>query len=363
MQVLSDLKAEEKARTAEMKQELDIATLRGAKDREILETEIDILDVQKEALLKQKALIAGLEQNKITKDKIRKLDIEILDKEREITLQIERQALATNALARWTAKLRLEAPATMGDVLHQEGGLIDTILESGTSSLETAMTDITSLFARQRQEAAALEQQLEGLNVEYQQAMSEGNIERARQIGQQMSTLRNQIDELSSPLANIGKAFKSFSKLILEELQKVIIKMLVAKIIMAAIGFGSSFAMEGITIPHIPAGKHGGLFPGGTFENLRKFAKGGITGGAGLAILGDNPSGKELVIPSENIKEDEVSGFTRERKEQQPINIINIMTEQDIANAMANTSGQRVIINTIGADIGKRGPTYRAIKT
>jgi len=75
-------------------------------------------------------------------------------------------------------------------------------------------------------------------------------------------------------------------------------------------------------------------------------------------MLGDNRSGRELVIPTENIKSDSTSGFMRDSK--QPINIINIITEDDIAAAMAGAMGQRVIINTVGKDMRNRGSTIKS---
>jgi hypothetical protein len=101
---------------------------------------------------------------------------------------------------------------------------------------------------------------------------------------------------------------------------------------------------------------HGGILP--RVNSFQRFSRGGITSSKTLAVLGDNPSGKELVIPSENIKSDEASGYMRESG--QPINVINVLTQDDIVDVMAQAKGQRVIVNTIGADLRKKGSTYRS---
>lgn len=359
---LKKQRLEVKAQIQDLGQALSMDKLRGAKNREILESEKEVLDTKKSGLELELKTLENADERIKDENKILEIKLQIDALEGNIAENLERQKLATSSLARWQAKLTREAPSTFGDFLNQEGGVIDTLMTTGTTGMEEGLLNIANLFGQQREEAAGLEAQLEGLNAEYQQAMSEGNIDRARQLQAQMGTLRNRIDELNDPLKNLGKTFKSFAILILKEVQKIIIKMLVMKLVMAAVGF----ATQQINISAATAAftmATGGILPGGTFKNFRKFAKGGVTGGAGLAILGDNASGKELVIPSENIKEDEVSGFARDKKEQQPINIINVVTEQDIANTMSSPAGQRVIINTIGADIGKRGPTYRAMKS
>ena len=101
----------------------------------------------------------------------------------------------------------------------------------------------------------------------------------------------------------------------------------------------------------------GGVIP--SIKAFRSFSKGGITGGTSMAILGDNRSGRELVIPSENIKSNEVSGYTRDSK--QAINIINIVTPEDIAKGMTGVEGQRVIVNRVAESIGSRGVVYKSL--
>ena len=41
---------------------------------------------------------------------------------------------------------------------------------------------------------------------------------------------------------------------------------------------------------------------------------------------------------------------------------MNVISPNDIANVMAQESGKKVILNTIGQDILKKGPTYKIVK-
>ena len=110
---------------------------------------------------------------------------------------------------------------------------------------------------------------------------------------------------------------------------------------------------------NIPKGHAtGGVLP--SIKSFRKFSSGGLTGSPTMALLGDNASGRELVIPSENIKNDSVSGYTRDSK--QPITVVNILTKEDIAMALAGTEGQRVIINQIGRDLNEGGPVSKMLR-
>ena len=348
----------------------ELEEVRGNKEIDRLKNEQKLIDLKKtsaELTLVYQQSLAVVDQDSA---KIAASHLIIQEATNATAINIENQRQNQDAIARNLAESRRNEldVQSIKESFHTKGGIIDTLISSGEGGLQDALLDITTLWSAQREEANALEAELEGLNREYQQAMSEGNIQRAEELKLQMTGLRSQIDGLNDPLKNLANTFKSFARVVIEELQKVIIKMLVVKLIGTVLGMfaggGSTSMVQGFTIPSADAalfrGATGGIFPGGTFGNFRKFAKGGVTSGAGLAMLGDNASGKELVIPSENISDDKVSGHVR--KEGQPINIINILTDQDIAAAMSKAPGQRTIINTIGQDIGKRGPTYRAIR-
>jgi len=99
---------------------------------------------------------------------------------------------------------------------------------------------------------------------------------------------------------------------------------------------------------------HGGVFDG----SLQAYGDGGVTQGVAMGIIGDNPSGKELVI-----KRNEVSGYVQESGAQGgQVQIMNVLTEADVANAMNTDQGSNVIVNRMVRDTNERGASYRATK-
>lgn len=112
-----------------------------------------------------------------------------------------------------------------------------------------------------------------------------------------------------------------------------------------------------------PEGKaKGGVFDG-PFEE--SYSRGGVTAGVTRGIIGDNPSGKELVVPSENIKKDWASGYVRESDEGGgggAPTIVNVLTEQDIAGAMATETGGNVIVNRVVQNSEERKEVFRTTR-
>jgi hypothetical protein len=90
------------------------------------------------------------------------------------------------------------------------------------------------------------------------------------------------------------------------------------------------------------------------------YASGGLTSGI-QKIYGDNPSGVELVVPSENVRDNYAEGYTRKSKEE-PINVINIVTQDDVAMAMNSDLGRNVVVNHIGKDMNQRKSTFRKVR-
>jgi hypothetical protein len=104
----------------------------------------------------------------------------------------------------------------------------------------------------------------------------------------------------------------------------------------------------------------GGVFSGG----LDAYGTGGVTSGVATGIIGDNPSGKELVIPSENIAKNRVDGYVQPSGGggSAPITIANLLTNEQIAGAMQSDAGENVIINTVTESQRTRGSVYRSTK-
>ena len=142
----------------------------------------------------------------------------------------------------------------------------------------------------------------------------------------------------------------------------------------------SLFTSTGISIPGVTAAT-GGVLSGGTTGSVEAhgrggvmnggaqfphFATGGVTDNTMFALLGDNPSKKELVIPSQNIAKNQVSGYAREQGSGDGtgsgITIANLITQEDIYNVMAQDGGRQLIINAVGKDLMSKGSTYRIVK-
>jgi hypothetical protein len=99
----------------------------------------------------------------------------------------------------------------------------------------------------------------------------------------------------------------------------------------------------------------------GRRSDAASYASGGITSGI-TAIYGDNASGKELVVPSENVRDDYAEGYVRDKDSGKPQYIVNLVTDNDVAAAMTRSPGKNVIVNTIGADMASRKSTFRKVR-
>ena len=102
---------------------------------------------------------------------------------------------------------------------------------------------------------------------------------------------------------------------------------------------------------------HGGVF-GGSFE---AYGQGGVTSGVATGIIGDNPSGKELVIPSENINKDSVSGYTQESGGK-GVEIYNITDPRDIQEIMAMPESEGIIVNQWSRSMNEKTTAYSETK-
>ena len=80
-----------------------------------------------------------------------------------------------------------------------------------------------------------------------------------------------------------------------------------------------------------------------------------------MALLGDNSSGVELVIPSENIEKDSASGYVRESGGRGDVYIANVINETDIQRVMAKPVSGNIVVNHVLQDIDKRGPTFKKL--
>ncbi len=87
---------------------------------------------------------------------------------------------------------------------------------------------------------------------------------------------------------------------------------------------------------------------------------GGVTSGMAQYIVGDNPSGKELVVPSEGIHKDSVQGaYVRDKEESGAPTIINVFTEEQFADVMSKDLPKNTMINHMVQDSRERGASFK----
>jgi len=336
-----------------------------------------ILDLEEQRLQRQKAMYESIlatntafEGTKLTGGELLKVWKD-LDKVSE-GIKIKHEEIKKDANALYRVYKSVEQK-----VADWRNNFIDMAENEVISGLTEAFNSITRGFEEQKEEANSLKGELAELEQQYKEAIADGQAEEASLISSEISRLKGEINDLEDPIKNLGEVFKDFFLNLAKAVQNAINEWIAMQIVMGITkvagsiggavsgGFGSSSVISSTfstgSVSNLPIrAARGGILP--SIKAFRSFSRGGITGNPTLALLGDNASQKELVIPSENINKDSVSGYARDKDDKQPINIVNVLTKDDIAGAMAGKSGERVIINTIGADLNKRGPIYRALR-
>jgi len=261
----------------------------------------------------------------------------------------------------------VEKSKSFREMLHDIGKLLVDELAAGFANV---MQDLTGGFQEQQQEVENLKGEVNELKQEAGELSAKGLLtdeeaKRFREITSEVDKLNQEINDLEDPIHNTAEAMKDAAKDMVDAIRKVINEWIAMQIVMGlakvvgigagGIGSNASFQFGG---PGSPWLAHGGVIS--NIKAFRAFSKGGMTSNPTMAILGDNPSGKELVIPSENISSNNVSGYTRDSG--QAITIVNVISQDDVAAAMAGKAGERVILNTIGKDMRNRGVTSRTVR-
>jgi len=291
-------------------------------------------------LHKRYSILLANKQKEIVYAKLHGKSEEIITKLQLETLQLRKEELEADLQIEKDRFKRLSLERQILDILTQQTELQDKLL--------ALRHPILGAWKEMNRE-------IEGTNVFIKNLSKDITIQFA-------DGFSNALTQVMSGLANAKTSFKDFFKSLIMDINRTIMRWLIIKAILGigdmvpgkpaapATGWEAKFMSEAT----------GGVIP--EIESFRAFSQGGLTNRPTLAVLGDNPSKKEIVIPEENIQDNSVSGYVREQGGQ-GITIINAITKEDIANAMASTSGQRVIINTIGKDINQRGSTAKLIKT
>jgi len=335
---------------------------------------------------------------------INKLQEELLSLDEQRLGLLEEQVGITGELERKSAGLwdqfkrgfreSAEAAGTLREMVYEIG---EALQSSAESNLTNFLVDITSIpvedIQAQKEAIRATEQQLVDLTAEYRnqklqikdnaregKAASESDLQGLRdreqglrETNQVLAEQKNQLNQLQDPWHNAGEALRKYVILFLEEMQKVIARLLIVIALQKMTTLFGIGNVGDITAGGTATGSgdlmgfsgdiaaKGGVFP--SFKGFRKLAAGGMTNGPMIALLGDNKSGKELVIPSENIKKDSVHGYTRNKEEEKgDINIVNVVSPDLMMALLSSSEGQRVVVNTINADVLRRGSTFQTIR-
>lgn len=204
--------------------------------------------------------------------------------------------------------------------------------------------------------------------------------ERASDMSTQLQTLADTgLQSLADSMGDaitafaLGKeSFSEFTESFLMNILKQINAMLAYQAVKQIVGLAmnayttsSSLSAAGSASagwePNYAVGPYatGGVVPG-HMNSFRRFAGGGMTSRPMLALVGDNKSGRELVIPEENIKENSVSGYTRDKNQGKSHVNINLIDPSMVPAIMSQYP--EATLNVINADIMKRGITYQHIK-
>ena len=338
------------------RQEVALAKIQHKSDTTVLELKHESLMLTRTYLVGQLAVNKEIEGEaerlrsvaKIQKD-IRQNNLDILESE---------EALLRNK------SIWYDGIGQLKDKMVDFHKVMTTAIVDFTTGFATGLGslgyDLFSGFQGAQQEAEDLKGKYGELSVELDEAIGEGNIEDVERLKNEMAGLVSQIEEAEDPLKNLEKGFRDFFKSLIDSIGEAITQWIAMKIVMGVMGaVGGTPINPSIGGPTFVAGT-GGILP--QIKSFKRFASGGMTGGPMMALLGDNKSGRELVIPSENISENKVSGYVRDGGEGKNITIVNVITEQDFANAMSKESGKKVIVNRVLENINEGGQIVKQLR-
>ena len=323
-----------------------------------------INQLQKEQVNITLAMLRSLNKSKM-EDKDR------LDINKEITDDLIKQIELQEEYLRLTDPI-YDAMQRIKNEQKSFNEMISDSIFTGYSSMTSGLTDflqeMTGGFQKARQEVVNLEGELTTLYREKdeladQEFLSEEDAERFRELNQEIEDTKNKIDDLEDPLKNAANSFKDFAKSVIDEIRNIINEWIAMQIVTGLFKAVNTFFGSGTgETPTFDPGSNlgaanqleafyltqhanGGILP--KIQSMRAFATGGVTNGPNLALLGDNKSGREIIIPTENIHESSVGPAYIRSKDESTVNIINVVTESDLANAMSRPMPGKVVINHV----------------
>jgi len=349
-EALKEIRADLAGQTLELEKQIKLLEIQNADESKILalQEKSAKLQIRENALSKQ--LTNDTAEKQRMDNAILKLNIDLLD-------VYEKQRRAVDPL--YDAFKRIESSVATS---HQF--LSDLLVKGGTDvgeGVATIFTDATGGFQSAQQEAANLKGTLAELIQEKNNILADGiitddELERFQELNQEIDKTNDSIKELESPIHNLEEAFKDFFKSTIDGIREMINKWIAMQIVM---GIGKALTYDVSTVgagdpaysPFYHMAK-GGLLP--QIESFRSFSQGGMTSRPTLALLGDNSSKKEIILPTENIKEGS-AGPAYLRDSGSNVTIINVVTEEALANEMAKPKLGKVIINRVYENVDSGG--------
>lgn len=342
----------------------------------------EFLEVESKLIQNQLEKVIKLKDN----DKeVSSLLADIATKQEQINELTEKQLVNSNRIADITKAFNLGLEqgianmqtlgSTSKDLGYYLGNLGNDFLNSFSEATQTFTSDVIGQkwFGETSAEVEHIKSQLDEIQDKKREALehnSKGNYQQLLWYEDQLIAKKKQEETLTVQAA---KAFQSFSQMFIKEVMAQITALMAKLAIQTAIAaLSGGVSMIGDTFSALTGGLNVGPYATGgvlpdikksiNFGDIKSFGGGGATSGLTMAFLGDNPSKKELIIPSEGIKKDKVTGYTRDTSQQQNVTVINVMSKADIATAMMSKEGESVILNAIGKDIDKKGAIYRLMQ-
>jgi len=364
---ISEVRRSYSEQETELKNRLDWLEIENATEAEKLELQLKIQQLAVERRLIEYGIVKStIEERKLLTD-IDKLQSDILKTE-------EKRKRANSIVYDWYRRVKDEM-ISFHEVMTQS--LTEFTLGMG-EGLGSVLADFTSGFQDAQQEVVNIEGQIAELNQEKDDITEDGTktiftedeAKRLEEINAEMRTMNDEINDLEDPIHNIGEAFKDFFKDMIDGINEIITKWLAMQIVVGIVNAAASlFSAPSTGLESLPKGfsnlntdltiprGNGGILP--SLVNFKSFSTGGITNGLSFAALGDNRSGRELVIPEENVSNDHVSGYVRDQREN--IYIANVVSENDIQRIMGKENSAKIFVNHVIQDMDARGPIFKRL--
>jgi len=283
------------------------------------------LKLEEQSLRLQIKRLDNIDRSVLDAEQLYNLDEKRVQLQRQLTENLEQQRRLADPLYATFAKMKEQlSQMTWSNIISDWAMNIPT-------GLTQIIYDATGGFQEQKQRVVELEQELQNLQREYDEAIADDDIQRAKALAEQMARLRNEIDDMKNPLKNLKNAFEDFLKSLIDGLRQAIIQMMVFRIIS---GIAGHFAGPKLT---------------GTYQGEHYFGSVGTS--------------KVITNPVQNVGGVNVEAPFGVERATQDVYIANFVTPQDIANAMTELPGKNVIANHVVQDLRNRGTIWKAIRS